>query len=331
MSDNGISKKKLENFEEGGGLSAPAEQTEPVEQIGIARSAQSSTMAHEAAAVNSPVAVSPPDADEITAWNRQVKRRMAMRTRRSFLTGGAAALVAFGGWHWLMSRRDESGVPWPLRQALNVNGELARDFFKPTRLTPDLGGAVSRGKDALSTRVNGGIGLDDPVDAAAWRLGVAGLANHDGPVELALDAIGDLPRTEMTIEFKCIEGWSVVTQWAGARFSDFMSAYPPETQSGDALDLEDDPEDLPPYVEMRTPGGDYYVGLDMETMLHPQTLLAYEMNHAPLTQEHGAPLRLVTPVKYGVKSIKRIGTISYAVTRPADYWAEQGYDWYAGL
>ena len=280
---------------------------------------------------NSAPAVQPPDVDEIAAWNRQVKRRMTMRTRRTFLTGGAAALIAFGGWHWLMTRRDESGVPWPLRQALNVNGELARDFYKPTRLAPDLGSSVSRGKATLSTRINGDIGLDNPIDPASWRLSVAGLANHDEPVDLTLDAIKKLPRTEMTIEFKCIEGWSVVTQWAGARFSDFMAAYPPETQSGDALDLEDDPEDLPPYVEMATPGGDYYVGLDMESMLHPQTLLAYEMNNAPLTQEHGAPLRLVTPVKYGVKSIKRIGTISYGTSRPADYWAEQGYDWYAGL
>ena len=59
----------------------------------------------------------------------------------------------------------------------------------------------------------------------------------------------------------------------------------------------------------------------MESMLHPQTLLCYERNGAPLSQEHGAPLRLVIPVKYGVKNIKRIGTIRYCTQRPADYWA----------
>lgn len=292
------------------------------------------TVVHESAAVAAaPEAVEPvaPDAQEIAEWNRQVKRRMALRTRRSFLTGGAAALLAVGGWRWLTTRRQESGVSWPLRQALNVNGELARDFFKPSRLAPDLRSAVTRGQATLSTRVNGDIGLDTPIDIASWRLSVAGLADHDSAVELTLDAIQRLPRTEMTVEFKCIEGWSVVTQWAGVRFSDFMAAYPPETMSGDPLDLADDPEDLPPYVSLMTPGGDYYVGLDMESMLHPQTLLAYEMNHAPLTPEHGAPLRLVTPVKYGIKSLKRIGSIGFGVSRPADYWAEQGYDWYAGL
>ncbi len=63
---------------------------------------------------------------------------------------------------------------------------------------------------------------------------------------------------------------------------------------------------------------------------HPQTLLCYEMNGEPLTLEHGAPLRLVTPVKYGIKNIKRIGTIRFTDKRPADFWAERGYDWYAG-
>ena len=42
-------------------------------------------------------------------------------------------------------------------------------------------------------------------------------------------------------------------------------------------------------------------------------------------------LCLVIPVKYGVKNIKRIGTVSYAHRRPDDYWANEGYDWYAGL
>jgi DMSO/TMAO reductase YedYZ molybdopterin-dependent catalytic subunit len=54
------------------------------------------------------------------------------------------------------------------------------------------------------------------------------------------------------------------------------------------------------------------------------------MNHQPLTSEHGAPLRLVIPVKYGIKYIKWIGTIRFTDERPADYWAERGYDWYAG-
>ena len=73
----------------------------------------------------------------------------------------------------------------------------------------------------------------------------------------------------------------------------------------------------------------YYVGFDIPSILHPQTLLAYEMNGVPLTLEHGAPLRLATPTKYGIKQIKRIGRIEYTDKRPRDFWAEQGYDWYS--
>jgi DMSO/TMAO reductase YedYZ molybdopterin-dependent catalytic subunit len=68
----------------------------------------------------------------------------------------------------------------------------------------------------------------------------------------------------------------------------------------------------------------------MPSALHPQTLLAYEMNGQPLSPDHGAPLRLVIPVKYGIKHIKRIGTVVFTDRRPADFWANRGYDWHAG-
>jgi DMSO/TMAO reductase YedYZ molybdopterin-dependent catalytic subunit len=69
----------------------------------------------------------------------------------------------------------------------------------------------------------------------------------------------------------------------------------------------------------------------MPAAMHPQTLLVYEMNGKPLPMEHGGPLRLIIPHKYGVKNIKRIGRLIYADRPPKDYWAEQGYDYYAGL
>ena len=57
---------------------------------------------------------------------------------------------------------------------------------------------------------------------------------------------------------------------------------------------------------------------------------AGDLRTTGLTHPNGAPLRLVSPVKYGVKSLKRIGTIRFTDERPADYWAERGYDWYSG-
>jgi hypothetical protein len=264
--------------------------------------------------------------DDLAKFNDEVRRRMRRQTRRSFLVGGMAALAGVGGWRWLTSRREEDGIPWPFRRTLEINEQLARDFFRRDRLAPTFSPELAR-----VDRVNGDAGMDDDIDIDAWKLAVEGLAATNEPFMLTLDAIKKLPRIEMTTELKCIEGWSVVVRWAGARFADFMAAYPPATLSGDPLDLLGNTRDLPPYVGMQTPDGGYYVGLEMESMLHPQTLLCYEMNGAPLTDEHGAPLRLVIPVKYGVKNIKRIGKISYTRRRPADYWAERGYDWYIGL
>ena len=85
------------------------------------------------------------------------------------------------------------------------------------------------------------------------------------------------------------------------------------------------------YVRLMTPDEEYYVGIDRPRALHPQPLLCYEMNGAPLKDEHGAPLRLVIPVKYGIKNLKRIGSITYTDECPDDYWAERGYDYYAAL
>jgi len=262
--------------------------------------------------------------ERIARENAEVLRRMRQQTRRSFLVAGAAALAGLGAFEWLTSRREDGGVPWPFRQALRLNEQLARDYFRPNRLAPSFPAS------AAGDRLNGDVGMEDEIDLASWQLSVEGLAGRDEPLMLGLDAIKKLPRVEMTTEFKCIEGWSKVMTWAGARFSAFMAAYPPASPAEDDSGDDESPTP-PPYVSLETPDGGYYVGLEMESMLHPQTLLAYEINGQPLTQKHGAPLRLVITVKYGVKNLKRIGTIRYCQSRPADYWAERGYDWYIGL
>ena len=147
------------------------------------------------------------------------------------------------------------------------------------------------------------------------------LKPHTPGLLLTRDDITRLPRHELVLQFKCIEGWSQIVRWAGVRMADFLEAYPPALVDGKE----------PRYVYMETPDGDYYVGYDMHICRHPQTLLVTEMMGEPLTQYHGAPLRLYTPTKYGYKQIKRIGLIAYTNEKPDDYWTELGYDWYGGL
>src|SRR5712671_6043117 len=75
----------------------------------------------------------------------------------------------------------------------------------------------------------------------------------------------------------------------------------------------------------------YFVSIDLLTAQHPQTLLATHLNGEPLTVEHGAPLRLLVPVKLGLKNIKAITRLTYVAQEPRDYWAERGYSHYDGV
>jgi DMSO/TMAO reductase YedYZ molybdopterin-dependent catalytic subunit len=229
-------------------------------------------------------------------------------TRRGFFTMGVAAAAGVATWKWLRTRPREAGLQWPFRRVLEANESIARGYFSTARLSPTF-----RRSDLTKARLNGRIGLKSPIDLEAWRLRVEGAAQ---PVLLTIDDIKALPQYEMITELRCIEGWSTIVQWKGARLADLMARFPPLHE--------------PEFVSLQTPDRGYYVGLELESALHPQTLLAYEMNGAPLPLLHGAPLRLAIPVKYGIKNIKRIGTIRYATVRPADFWAERGYDWYAG-
>ncbi|HEV3342055.1 MAG TPA: molybdopterin-dependent oxidoreductase [Pirellulales bacterium] len=248
---------------------------------------------------------------------RDVDREMRRLTRRSFSVGAAAAIAGCGAWAWLRTRPHDDGLPWPLRRVLSWNERLAEALFDPSRLASTFSPERAR-----EPRVNGRLGLTDRFDPAAWKLRVHGAADPASPALFDLAAIKSLPRVEMVTELKCIEGWSTVVRWAGATFRDFADKW--------HLAPKDSTGAQPRYVSLATPDERYFVGLDMASALHAQTLLCYEMNGRPLSLDHGGPLRLITPLKYGIKHIKRIGTIRFTGERPADYWAQRGYDWYAG-
>src|ERR1051326_3774394 len=202
----------------------------------------------------------PPAPEEDDTVDREISRK----TRRSLLVGGLATLAGLGGWEWLRSRRPDDGVPWPLRLGLSANEALSRDYFRDTRLARTFDPS-----DVEEPRQNGDIGLDDDVDPN-WKLTVDTGSALSQPLSLTLGEIKALPKVEMITQLNCIEGWSRVLKWGGVRFRDFASKYVTS-----ALDPNG-------YVALETPGRAYYVGLDMASALHPQTLLCYEMNGEPL-------------------------------------------------
>ena len=263
-----------------------------------------------------PVPVITPEEEEIARLaaiaenDRAVQAELKRLSRRGFIVFGASAVAGVATWRWLRTRPQEGMVAWPFRRMLELNESVAMAYFRRGRLNPTFPAS----KITRPARINGGLGLTANYHPESWLLAIEGATTPVPPLTLA--DIRSFPRQTMITQFRCIEGWSTIVQWTGARLADVMAKFPPPAGTR--------------YVGMETPDRGYYVGLDMESALHPQTLLAYEINGLPLTWQHGAPLRLAIPVKYGVKNIKRIGKIVYTNVRPADFWAEQGYDWYVG-
>jgi DMSO/TMAO reductase YedYZ molybdopterin-dependent catalytic subunit len=251
--------------------------------------------------------------DEKTLSNKGILNRKTI----SFWVFNLFVLAFMYGWIWLNTQPSDgafgSGIKQPLRTVLNKNEAVFDKWLYDKHLAKSypLSAAVKK------VRVNGNIGMSKDFDPSTWELYV--IKAKGDTLALKLDDLKKLPKTEIVFDFKCIEGWSQVTHWGGVKFSDFMSAYGLSAESAMK------------YLGLSTPDEEYYVGIDMPSAMHPQTLLCYEMNGKPLPMNQGYPLRLIIPVKYGIKSLKRIGSMYFDNERPPDYWAEKGYDYFSGL
>jgi len=264
-------------------------------------------------------------------WNKF--NTMVSGSQSRAVTSVAVLLIglgsAFGAFTWMRHMDESKGLPLPFRRTLEFNEKVWTWFLDPMK-TDGNHAAPKRGRRA---RFNGDIGLKSPIDLKSWKMTVTSKVEERAipDISITMPDIMKLPRTDIVIEFKCIEGWSEVMAASGVKFTDFLAHYHLGTHSGKPADFSLRRQDLYSDVGFETPDGDYYVSIDMKSMLSPQTLLAYEINGIPLSLENGAPLRLIIPNKYGVKNIKRIGRITFADSPQPDYWGEEGYDWFIGL
>lgn len=247
--------------------------------------------------------------EELTT-DQQIRRK----TIKAFVAFGVASLVPVGIWKWINASAYQNNILAPLRKTLEFNEKLTAKLLSNSHLAPTF----SRSEVDKKVRFNGAVGLQEKL-AEEYKIKIE---SGEEKFEISPADLKALPKQEIVFEFKCIEGWSQIQHWGGVRFVDFMNHY----KIG-----QKDAENMFQYVGMETPDGKYTVGIDMPSAVHPQTILAYEMNGKPLLRKHGSPLRLIIPVKYGYKSLKRIGVIKFSDERPKDYWASYGYDYFAGL
>jgi DMSO/TMAO reductase YedYZ molybdopterin-dependent catalytic subunit len=238
-------------------------------------------------------------------------------TRRDFfrlgIVAGPATLVAACGWDGgplleprlrAISRLND----WVGEKILLSRSRLAREYPTSARTSDQ-----NFPKYSITYNQTGSFpALADP---AAWALDVSGLVRK--PVRLSLDKIQALPRVTYTVKHHCVEGWTAIGTWTGVPVSLIIDMVQPKPEAK--------------YLRFDSFDSHYYNGWDLTSAMHPQTILAYGFNEQPLKMNHGAPLRLYSPVKLGYKLTKYLTAMTFTRERPGGYWEDQGYPWLGGV
>ncbi|MBS0384619.1 MAG: molybdopterin-dependent oxidoreductase [Proteobacteria bacterium] len=255
----------------------------------------------------------------------RINRRTALRAGvggfGGLLLSGCDAVVSAPGARRLV--RSAESLSFGLQRALLSGQRLAREF-SPAQISPTF-------------RLNGSV---NPQNAEYVALREANFSNYrlivDGlvgsPQSLSLAQLMLLPSRSQITRHDCVEGWSAIGKWTGVPLH-LVLARANVLHAARFIVFEC--FDLKPAAAGVTP---YYESIDLFDAFHPQTMLAYAMNDAPLAVGHGAPLRLRVERQLGYKQAKYIRRIRAVATLEGifggngGYWEDAaGYEWYAGI
>ena len=161
-----------------------------------------------------------------------------------------------------------------------------------------------------------------------FRLEVGGLVEK--PMSFSLADLREFPSRTQITRHDCVEGWSAIGRWKGARLGALLEAVHLKPDARYVVFHCADPME----EDGRSP---YYESCDLEDAFHPQTILAYELNGKALPIKNGAPLRLRLERQLGYKMAKYVMRLeivddfSGIAGGKGGYWEDQGYEWYAGI
>ena len=239
---------------------------------------------------------------------------------------GADKLNGVAGFHHVIEQAER----WTLasQRFLLGGGQLAREY-SPRDISRDFkpNGTLHPGGDDYAAQLAAGF--------ADWRLAVDGLVAR--PLSLSLAELRRLPARSQITRHDCVEGWSAVGGWTGVPVGLLLAAAQPLPAARYVVfHCADNLQGEPAKGGGQSPG-QYYESLDLVDARHPQTILAYAMNGAPLPVPHGAPLRLRVERQLGYKQAKYVrrmelrSSLSGLYGGRGGYWEDRGYEWYAGI
>lgn len=232
--------------------------------------------------------------------------------RRDFLIRGGASLPALllGA----CNSQGPEGAKRLLRWAERRNESVERVLFRHTAMDSPESARLA-GSALPSYFISPTVPIWNAAQRGPWMLDVSGAVRR--PVRLSLAELARLPGITQRVNHYCVEGWTAVTQWTGVRVSTLAKLVSVKPEAG--------------YVDFQSFDSGYHESWDLESAMHPQTIVAYGYDGRPLGPAHGAPARLHSPVKLGYKSTKYLTRVVFLPRRNGGYWSDRGYEWYAGV
>ena len=233
--------------------------------------------------------------------------------RRRFLAASGGALGAM-----LLAACDSMGPrsAKPLLEfAEHENEVLERSLFSHRSMDVPRSGALAAGQRFPAYFISDRVPVWDEATRGVWHLEVGGMVRT--PLSLTLADLSSLPRVGYRLDHFCVEGWTAVATRTGVRLADLarLAGVQPGAH----------------YVDFESFDENYHESWDIESAMHPQTLVVYAQDGHYLNSAWGAPARVYSPVKLGYKNTKYLTRIMFLPQRTGGYWSDKGYEWYGGV
>ena len=233
--------------------------------------------------------------------------------RRDFISISAASLapLLFGACDSEGPQKAERLLDYAQRK----NEGVERAIFRHTSMDRVKGSARVAGDAFPSYFVSDVVPIWDPKLNGALRLEVGGMVKK--PLSLSLEDLMAIEHQTQRVNHYCVEGWTAVADFTGVPVSMLATMAEADRQTR--------------YVDFQSFDDGYHESWDIESALHPQTIIAYAKDGSPLSPAYGAPARLHSPVKLGYKNTKYLTKILFMPERNGGYWTDRGYEWYGGV